>query len=73
MKEIKLIDFLIRIASGDKALPKRIIYNYKVFEIEDYLHYQHKRNKDLFDEISDYVNTNVALNDKVEILEDLES
>jgi hypothetical protein len=68
MKTIKLIDFLTRIANGDNNLPKRIIFDYKVFELEDFLHYQHK-GKDLMEEIKDYVNINVALNDKVEILE----
>lgn len=65
---MKLIDFLLKIARGEKELPKRIIYNYKVFELEDFLHYKHKGNEDLFDEIKYYINSNVALNDKVEIL-----
>lgn len=66
---MKLIDFLLKIAKGDKNLPKRIIYNYKVFELSEFLHYKHKGNEDLFDEIKYYINVNVALNDNVEILD----
>lgn len=69
MKEMRLIDFLEKIAKGEGDLPKRIIYNYKVFELEDFLHYKYKRSSDLFDEIINYINVNIALNDKVEILE----